>query len=212
MNKLEDLFKKSRSFIEYSDKYFKYIYSLFKTIDENELNMFLETILNAQQRKATIFILGNGGSATTATHYVNDLCKYASTGKKKTIKALSLTDNISWFSALANDVGYENVFVGQLENFLKKGDLVIGISASGNSQNIVKAFKYSNKIGANTLALVGFDGGKMKKIAQGSVYIRSNKGEYGPVEDIHMILGHLLSSFLAFSAERNNLVNKRRKK
>lgn len=201
MSKLERLFGEAKSFSDYSAGYFDYLHILLKTIDKNELERFLEILLNARDRGSKIYLLGNGGSATTAAHFVNDLCKYASRGKKK-FKALNLTDNISWFSAIANDEGYENVFVRQLENYLQKDDVVVGISASGNSDNIIKAFDFANGQGAISIAIVGFDGGKMKEIAKAFVHLPTEKGEYGPVEDFHLILDHIISSFIAFSSQK----------
>lgn len=198
MGQLEDHYKQSKSFSDYAFKYFDYLHALLKSINKSELEKFLEILITGRDRGSMIYILGNGGSATTSSHFVNDLCKYTSSGKDRNFKALCLSDNISWFSALANDEGYENVFVRQLENFLQKDDIVIGISASGNSENIIKAFEFANKNGAVSVALVGFDGGKMKKIAQACVHIHSVKAEYGPVEDFHLILNHVISSYITF--------------
>lgn len=189
-------FNKADSFFEYSKAYSKHLSHLLDTLDRSEMDAFFDVIFSAGEKGSTIYFLGNGGSAATASHFVNDLCKYAGRSGIR-FKAHCLTDNISLFSALANDEGYSSVFVRQLENLLKAGDVVVGISASGNSENIIKAFDYSKKTGAATFALVGFDGGKMKKMADHCVYVRTENGEYGPVEDIHMILDHMLCSYIA---------------
>ena len=115
-------------------------------LDSKELESLLLAMLEAKENEKMIFFLGNGGSASLEFHYVNDLCKFASRKGKK-FKALSLSDNISWFSSLANDEGCETIFVSKLENFVKKGDLVIGISASDNSKNIINVFNLAKKGG-----------------------------------------------------------------
>jgi D-sedoheptulose 7-phosphate isomerase len=143
-----------------------------------------------------IFIMGNGGSASTATHFANDLGKGASRSGKLPFRVISLTDNVAWLTALANDEGYEHVFVRQLENHVRKGDLVIGISASGNSRNVLRALQFAKSRGALTIGLVGFDGGKMHKMVDESLLVRAPVGAYGPVEDVHMILEHAITTCL----------------
>ena len=159
-------------------------------------------ILAAFKRNRKIIIFGNGGSAVCASHWCNDLTNGTKVKGKKTIKAISLTDNTASITAIANDSGYENVFLLQLENLLTPGDIVIGISASGNSPNVVKAFEFANSVGATTVALIGFDGGIMKSISKVVLHIPTNKGEYGPVEDIQLVLDHLISSYIRFSIEK----------
>jgi D-sedoheptulose 7-phosphate isomerase len=100
------------------------------------------------------------------------------------------------FSAIANDYGYEHVFTLQLKTMMERGDVVVAISASGNSPNVVRALQYANENGAITVSLTGFDGGELKRIAQVNVHVPSDKGEYGPVEDVHMVLDHLVGAFL----------------
>jgi D-sedoheptulose 7-phosphate isomerase len=160
----------------------------------------LDIFLRARAKNRTIYFIGNGGSAATASHFANDLGKGAkstASGKKSEMfRALSLTDNISWLTALGNDEGYSRVFTGQLENFIQQDDIVVGISASGNSPNVVNALKLANEVGAISVAIVGFDGGEMKKIAHYSIHVPSNKGEYGPVEDVHLIVAHVITNYL----------------
>jgi D-sedoheptulose 7-phosphate isomerase len=110
---------------------------------------------------------------------------------------VSLTSNSAVLTCLANDIGYENVFVWQLRNLMRPGDVVVGISASGNSPNAVKALEYAAENGGIPVAIVGFDGGRMKRVAKYAIHVETEKGEYGPVEDVHMVLDHLISNYLA---------------
>jgi D-sedoheptulose 7-phosphate isomerase len=133
--------------------------------------------------------MGNGGSAATASHFVCDFNKGLSYGRERKYKFLCLNDNVPALMAYANDVGYDAVFVEQLKNFLQVGDLVIGISGSGNSANVVKAVEYANAHGAVTLALVGYDGGQLKRVAKHCVHV--DIADMQIVEDLHMILDHM---------------------
>ncbi|MDR0827783.1 MAG: SIS domain-containing protein [Desulfovibrio sp.] len=158
-------------------------------LDRNELIVFASLLRNACDQRQQIFIMGNGGSAATASHFVCDFNKGLSYGRERKYRFICLNDNVPSLMALANDVGYDAVFVEQLKNFLQPGDLVIGISGSGNSANVVKAVEYANAHGAVTLALVGYDGGKLKKAAQHCVHV--DIADMQIVEDIHMILDHM---------------------
>ncbi|HEV8660583.1 MAG TPA: SIS domain-containing protein, partial [Thermoanaerobaculia bacterium] len=111
-------------------------------------------------------------------------------------QAMSLTDNVPIMTAIANDYGYEQVFVLQLKTLAAAGDVIVAISASGNSPNVLRAIEWGNEIGAITVGLTGFDGGELRRLAQIAVHVPTSKGEYGPVEDIHMVLDHLIGSFL----------------
>jgi D-sedoheptulose 7-phosphate isomerase len=141
-----------------------------------------------------IFVFGNGGSAASASHFATDLGKGASdklkVKSKSRFRVLCLNDNVSWMTALANDYSYEDVFVGQLQNYARAGDLVIGISVSGNSPNCVKAFDWAKHNGVHTVALVGAKRGRMADIAEQSIVIADT--HYGRVEDVHMAICHLL--------------------
>lgn len=196
MNYLETSFRESHSTADYADRYLKYLSQLLAEMDRRKIQEIADIILEARRRQQTIYLIGNGGSAVCASHWCNDLTNGTKIGGKPPIKAISLTDNTASITAIANDNGYENVFLLQLENLLQPGDVLIGISASGNSPNVVRAFEYANRIGATTVALIGFDGGKMKDISKVVLHIPTQKGEYGPVEDIHLILDHLITSYL----------------
>ena len=117
-------------------------------------------------------------------------------------RAISLTDNVALMTAIANDDGYENVFTGQMRDLFKKGDMLVAISASGNSPNVLAAAKVAHELGGEVVGITGFDGGELRRLSDCVVHVPSEKGEYGPVEDVHMILDHLLTSYLAFCSER----------
>jgi D-sedoheptulose 7-phosphate isomerase len=193
MNKLRALYEEAPRALPFAQGYLQYLSEIFLRLDGEAIASFIDAMDQARQRGAQIFFMGNGGSASTASHFVLDLaigCQGA-----KPFRALSLTDNLAVMSAIGNDLGYDEIFVCQLQTYLHPGDVVVAISASGNSPNVVKALEYAKERGAVTIALTGFDGGKLKQVAQIAVHVPTNKGEYGPVEDIHLIMDHLVSSF-----------------
>ena len=149
-----------------------------------------------------IFIIGNGGSAATASHMMNDLCKgtlghnpdkEGSSGWKR-FRVIALTDNVSLMTAWANDADYNHIFAEPLKNLAERGDLLVAISASGNSPNILAAVEAAKKIGIKVIGLTGFGGGKLAKLADVSFIVPSDG--YGPVEDVHMILDHIITRYL----------------
>ena len=159
-----------------------------------EIDKGIELIVNALNKGNQILTMGNGGSATTASHYITDWNKGISYQKKKRLKCICLNDNVPTIMAYSNDVSYEVIFIEQLKNLMMPGDLVIGISGSGNSTNIIKAIEYANENGSITLGICGYDGGKLKKIAQHSVWINVNDMQI--VEDLHLAFGHIVMQTL----------------
>ena len=151
-------------------------------------------LLAAYDAGRTVFICGNGGSAATASHMAADLGKNTVAPARPRLRVLSLNDNMAWFSALANDLGYENVFVEQIANLLQPGDVLIALSASGNSPNVVRAAEFARAHGGHVLALVGFNGGRLLALADVAVHLRCD--DYGPVEDGHLILNHVFTEIL----------------
>jgi D-sedoheptulose 7-phosphate isomerase len=141
-------------------------------------------------------VAGNGGSAATATHWVNDLCKATRAEGRLPIKAMCLTDNTSFLTALANDEGYDRVFAGQLESFAKPGDVLIVISASGNSPNLVRAVETAREGGVATIALLGFDGGILKEKADDFVWLPTEIGAYGLAETGHSVVTDVITTCL----------------
>jgi len=166
-----------------------------KGVDVNEIGRFIETLLDARKRAATIFFMGNGGSAATASHFANDLA-IGTQSYEKPFRAVSLTDNQAIITAIANDFGYQDVFVRQLRVLGKPGDVVVGISASGNSPNLLQAFEYAGSVGIKCVAITAFDGGRMKAMADEGIHVPTAPKEYGPAEDAHMMIDHLVGAYL----------------
>lgn len=175
-----------------------YLNTLKKTIDSisyKEVNEFISALIKAYENKNQIFIMGNGGSAATASHFACDINKGISFKLDKKFKVISLSDNIPTMMAYANDVTFDDIFLEQLKNFLAPNDLVIGISGSGNSKNVIKAIEYANRKNAITIGITGYDGGKLKQISHLS--INANIDDMQISEDIHMILVHLTMRLLS---------------
>ncbi len=160
------------------------------SIPTAQLEGVLQVLRTALQEDRQIFAIGNGGSAANASHFVTDLGKGASDALGRRFRCLSLTDNVAWMTAIGNDYSYEDVFVRQLENYGRSGDVVIAISVSGNSPNLVKALQWANQKGLRTVALVGAKRGRMAEVADNTVVIGDT--HYGRVEDAQMGILHML--------------------
>jgi D-sedoheptulose 7-phosphate isomerase len=195
LNRLEELFQKTGSPAEFTRGYLAYLGTLLDRIDEHELGQVVEVLMEARTKGQHIYVMGNGGSAATASHFANDLsiCTRAGT---LPFRAQSCTDNVPTLTSISNDFGYEDVFFKQLEHRANRGDVVIAISASGNSENILKAVDYANASGCITVGFTGFDGGHLRERASIGVHVPSGQGEYGPVEDMHMIFDHVIANYL----------------
>jgi len=168
---------------------------LLESIDSSSIEKIIKLLEKTVKNNSKIYILGNGGSAATASHMVNDLGVGLKRRNIKKFNVISLADNTPVCSAIANDIGYENIFYMQLKDVIEKNDLVIAISCSGNSENILKAVSYAKKQKTKIIGLTGFDGGKLKKLSDVSFHIKTEDGEYGLVEDMHMILDHIIYSY-----------------
>ena len=151
-------------------------------------------IRNARDKNNQIFIMGNGGSASTASHFVSDLLKTSITNQNNRFKAMSLSDNVPVLLAWANDVSYDKIFSHQLENFLQKNDIVIGISGSGNSKNVLNAIQFANKKQAITIGLSGKGGGKLSEIVKISLTIQSD--DMLTIETMHLLVCHLITTMI----------------
>ena len=192
MNEVDALWETSPTGAAFADGYLRYLTEVLARIDREAIARFAEVLLAARERGARIFFLGNGGSAATASHWVNDLTRW----RGRPFRALSLTENVAVLTAVANDYGYTHVFRQQLETLMGPGDVVVAISASGNSANVVEAIEYANHNGAITVGLTGFGGGQLRDLVQVNVHAPTNNGEYGPAEDVHMVLDHLVTAYL----------------
>lgn len=193
MNNLDRIFTKDP--VAFAGAYLEYLSGVLKGIDAGAIGRFIHTLLDARERGAAIYFIGNGGSAATASHFANDL-GIGTNSYEKPFRAISLTDNQAIITAVGNDFGYEEIFIRQLQVLARQGDVLVAISASGNSPNLVKAIEYANSIGIKTVAITAFDGGKMKAIADDGIHVPTEKKEYGPAEDAHMVLDHLIGAYL----------------
>ena len=196
MNNLDRIFLESQSREDYIKRYAYHVSELLMSLDYQAIEGIIEIFQTARARGKTIFFIGNGGSAATCSHFAEDLALGTMIEGKEPFKALSLTDNIAYITAVANDESYENIFVSQLKILFNAGDVLVAISGSGNSPNLVRAIKYANNNGGITIGIVGFDGGQLSRICHHCVHVETMVGEYGPVEDIHLIIAHIVSTYL----------------
>ena len=211
MNNMGKMVEESANIEQFAKHYSDYLFKLLNEIDLDAIAAFAEEMEKARQNRNTIFFIGNGGSAVTASHMVND---FGADIRKRTktetpFRVLSLTDNTAVMLAIANDDGYDNLFVNQLRIHYQRGDKLVAISASGNSPNVVAAAEWVKDQGGVVMALVGFDGGRLKELSDVVVHIKSMKGEFGPVEDIHLIIGHLLSYWLQYRIQKEQNIEKK---
>jgi len=193
MNNLDRIFTADAA--EFSRRYLQYLNEVLKSIDLEAIARFVQTLLEARARGATTYFIGNGGSAATASHFANDLA-IGTNSYEKPFRVISLTDNQAIITAIGNDFGYEEVFVRQLQVVGKPGDVLVAISASGNSPNLILAMEYAASVGIKTVALTAFDGGRMKQIATDGIHVPTGLKEYGPAEDAHMVIDHLVGAYL----------------
>lgn len=195
MNNIEKIYRESKNIGEFASGYFGYLKNILNSLDPISLKQLSDEFEDSSEKGSTIFVAGNGGSAATATTMANDIGFdiIKKTGTDKPFKVLSLSDNISVITAIANDVGYENAFINQLKIHYRKGDKLLVISASGNSENVVKAAKWVRTNGGRVIGFLGFDGGKLKYLSDVVIHVKTEPGEYGPVEDTHLILNHVLA-------------------
>lgn len=180
---------KDLTFTASVDNYLSDLKQVIDKLDRQEINLFIQILANAYQEERQIFIMGNGGSGSTASHFACDINKGVSYGLEKRFKIICLNDNIPTMLAYSNDTSYNEVFVEQLKNFLNEGDIVIGISGSGNSVNIIRAIEYANSKHALTVGITGYDGGKLKEISKHSV--NASVDDMQLSEDVHIILTHI---------------------
>lgn len=176
------------------DNYFERLKATIDSLNKEEIETFVKLLQSAFESESTIFVMGNGGSASTASHFACDIAKGVSFAQDKRFRIVCLNDNIPTIMAYSNDLSYEDIFVEQLKNLFKKGDLVIGFSGSGNSKNVLKAVEYANSNGGKTVGVTGYGGGKLKEIAQFSV--NTNVDDMQISEDLHMVLVHIAMQVL----------------
>ena len=170
------------------------------SIDKTKIELIIDVLVDAYKKDRKVFILGNGGSASTASHMACDLGKgtlqriYDNTERR--FRVISLTDNVAIMTAFANDLSFDEIFVQQLRNLVDTDDIVIALSGSGNSPNVIKAMEYAKLCGAKTIGILGFKtGGKVGSIVDISIVVDSN--HYGPIEDIQLVLNHMIAAWIA---------------
>jgi D-sedoheptulose 7-phosphate isomerase len=176
--------------MEFPAQYRADLLTAIDSIDLEKVGQAIAILAEARDQDRTIFVCGNGGSASTASHFATDLVKGASYKREKRFRILSLVDSLPTLTAYSNDVNYECVFVQQLQNFAKAGDVVIAISGSGNSPNVLRAVEYGNSIGCRTIALTGRDGGRLGPLAQLNIQVAHP--HMGRIEDGHVIVMHMI--------------------
>lgn len=170
--------------------YYKREIEIINSLNFEEIDKAIGAIIDAYERETTIFIFGNGGSAATAIHYANDFNKGISEYFEKKFNMICLCDNVATVMAIANDISYDEVFLFQLKNRLKSTDLVIGISGSGNSINVVKAVEYAREVGTPVLGITGYTGGKLRKLSDYHLHVPVDDMQI--TEDIHMTFDHMM--------------------
>jgi D-sedoheptulose 7-phosphate isomerase len=192
--------------MDFAKNYIKQLKKGLDNIDLKKVNKIADVLYSAWKSDKQVFIFGNGGSATTASHFACDLGKGTLSNyykpNQKRFKVTSLTDNVALMLAYSNDLSFDDIFSQQLKNLVKEGDVVIGLTASGNSKNVLKAFKVAQDANAITIGLLGFDGGKAKDMVDH--YIIFEENHYGRVEDFHLILEHLICTFLKEKIDKEN--------
>jgi D-sedoheptulose 7-phosphate isomerase len=164
-----------------------------QTIDLERVEQAIGLLAQTREEGRRIFVCGNGGSASTASHFATDMVKGASFGREKRFRIMALTDSLPTLTAYSNDVSYECVFVEQLKNFAEPGDVLIAVSGSGNSPNVLRAVEYANSIGCHTIGLCGRDGGGLRKIAGLSLHV--GHPHMGRIEDAHMVILHMIGYY-----------------
>lgn len=165
-----------------------------ESLDIGALERIAKAIEKAEKSGNQVFVMGNGGSAATASHIATDWCKTAERVGKPLLRCISLNDNVPFMTAIGNDLGYDEVFARQLQNFLQRGDVVVIISGSGNSPNVVKAARLAKSRGAVLIGMTGFKGGQLRQMADICLHIESD--QYGVIEDLHMGAGSIIAFYL----------------
>lgn len=199
MNNITALVRDARHARDFAAGYFRYVSTLLAQLDTAAIAAFIDELEMARRHAQAVFIAGNGGSASTASHMAVDFGIGGLAGDGATdLRVLALTDNTAALTAIANDRSYSDVFVGQLATHYRPGDKLIVISASGNSPNVVAAARWVKERGGRVIGLVGFDGGELLALCDVALHVPTPKGEYGPVEDIHLMVNHLVTAWLHY--------------
>lgn len=197
---IEALFDASEGVAAFARGYFDYLSEVLRAVDVASLQLVVDALLEARRAGRRIVIMGNGGSAATASHFANDLA--VGLTDDPPFLATSLSANVPILTAVANDHGYEEVFVRQLRGVVGPGDVVIALSASGQSENVLRAVRCARQQGATTIGFAGFDGGALRHLSDICVHIPTVRGEYGPTEDAHLACEHAIATYLRLQSRR----------
>lgn len=181
--------------MDFIDQHLGRTHDALEALPRDEILATVSCLYQAWEERRHVFIIGNGGSASTASHMANDLCKATIVDGMPRMKAIALTDNVSVITAWANDSSYDAVFREQLENLLEPGDTVVAISASGNSPNVINAMEYARQHGAVTIGWTGLSGGALKEVAEHCLHVPTD--DVGMIESVHLVVDHLVSNMLA---------------
>jgi D-sedoheptulose 7-phosphate isomerase len=184
-------------FAEYRQK----LEALLDKVNMDDLEKVLTAMITAFKNGNTVYVCGNGGSAATASHIQADFSFFVRYFTKFRPRIIALTDNVSMITAVGNDSSFDDIFVEQLKGKFSNGDVVICISASGNSENVIRAAEYANQMEGTSIGFIGFSGGKLKETCSISLYTENPKGDYGPIEDLHMIYDHLMVNYIVTDPE-----------
>jgi D-sedoheptulose 7-phosphate isomerase len=183
----------------FPEQYRAQLFQALESIDTSQVHRAIEVLAQARDEGRRIFVCGNGGSASAASHFATDLVKGASFGRDRRFRVMALTDSLPTITAYSNDVCYECVFVEQLKNFAEPGDVVVAISGSGNSPNVLRAIEYAKSVGCRTIALSGRDGGKLGPLAE--LNLQVSHPHMGRIEDAHLVMLHMIGYYF-MDAER----------
>lgn len=196
MPALENLHRNASSAQEYAEGFRDRVAAAVQAMDTGGAVRLIEALTETLDADGTVFVLGNGGSGAVAAHWVNDLGVNCLVDGHPGYRVISLGDNASAITAVANDTDFAEVFVAQLRSGLRSNDLVIALSVSGNSPNVIRAVEFANAVGVTTIGFTGMDGGELKELASISIHAPSDTDEYGPVEDIFSVFMHLATGYI----------------
>ncbi len=185
--------------LDYLKSYKEKSLDVMQRISEEEVARLINLLSDAREANRQIFLCGNGGSASTASHFSNDLGKGASWNRDDRFRVLALTDNVSWITALANDTDYSQIFVEQLKNYAIPDDVLIAFSGSGNSPNVVKAVQWANENSVVTVGITGRPGGKLGEMARYPIFVESS--HMGHIEEGHFLIQHLVGYYFMETEE-----------
>lgn len=202
MYKLKQLYQDTGSSADYVSQVSDLMVTLMQNLDSASVASAIEAVDTAAKNGKAIYVIGNGGSAAVASHFVNDMGVNSFVEGERSYRVYCLADNFASVTAVANDVSFEDIFKRQLQCDLLPGDVVIAMSVSGNSENITRAVEFANANGGVTIGMCGFEGGRLRELANHVIHFPASLDEYGPVEDGFSIVCHMISSYLSMARGR----------